>query len=45
MPISNYTAYAEIVLLKDDQASREPRALKAQDVHRRIWVRRQPPKP
>lgn len=31
-PISNYTAYAEIVLLKDDQASREPRALKAEDV-------------
>lgn len=31
-PIQNYTAYAEIVLLKDDQASREPRALKAQDV-------------
>lgn len=30
--ISNYTAYAEIVVLKDDQASREPRALKAQDV-------------
>lgn len=30
--ISNYTAYAEIVLLKDDQAAKEPRALKAQDV-------------
>jgi hypothetical protein len=32
MPVSNYTAYAEIVLLKDDQAKAEPRALKAQDV-------------
>jgi hypothetical protein len=31
-PISNYTAYAEIVLLKDDQAAKEPRALRAQDV-------------
>ncbi|HWA92425.1 MAG TPA: hypothetical protein VG889_20475 [Rhizomicrobium sp.] len=29
---SSYTAYAEIVLLKDDQASREPRALNANDV-------------
>ncbi len=32
LPIQNYTAYAEIILLKDDQASREPRSLKAQDV-------------
>jgi hypothetical protein len=31
-PISNYTAYAEIVLLKEEQAIKEPRALKAQDV-------------
>jgi len=31
-PITNFTAYAEIVLLKDDQAAKEPRALKAQDV-------------
>jgi hypothetical protein len=31
-PISNYTAYAEIVLLKDEQAVKEPRALRAQDV-------------
>jgi len=32
IPISNYTAYAEIVLLKDEQAIKEPRALRAQDV-------------
>ena len=32
LPIQNYTAYAEIILLKDDQVAREPRALKAQDV-------------
>lgn len=31
-PISNYAAYAEIVLLKDDQVAKEPRALRAQDV-------------
>lgn len=31
-PITSYTAYAEIVLLKEDQAKSEPRALKAQDV-------------
>lgn len=29
---SSYSAYAEIVLLKDDQAGHEPRALKADDV-------------
>ncbi len=32
VPITNYVAYAEIVLLKDDQAKNEARALKAQDV-------------
>jgi hypothetical protein len=31
-PITSYEAYAEIVLLKDDQAKNEPRALDAQDV-------------
>jgi hypothetical protein len=31
-PVTDYTAYAEIILLKDEQAAREPRALKAQDV-------------
>jgi len=30
--VTHYNAYAEIVLLKDDQAKSEPRALKAQDV-------------
>jgi len=31
-PITTYEAYAEIVLLTDDQAKNEPRAIKAQDV-------------
>jgi len=31
-PVTSYIAYAEIVLLKDDQVKNEPRALKAQDV-------------
>lgn len=31
-PVTSYEAFAEIVLLKDDQAKNEPRALEAQDV-------------
>jgi hypothetical protein len=31
-PITSYTAYAEIILLKPDQAAKEPRSLGAQDV-------------
>lgn len=31
-PVTDYSAYAEIVLLTDDQARNEPRALKALDV-------------
>jgi hypothetical protein len=31
-PITSYEAYAEIVLLTDDQAKKEPRAMNAQDV-------------
>jgi hypothetical protein len=32
VPITNYTAYAEIILLTDSQASGNPRALNAKDV-------------
>jgi hypothetical protein len=31
-PVTSYEAFAEIVLLKDDQAKNEPRALEATDV-------------
>jgi hypothetical protein len=31
-PITRYEAYAEIVLLTDEQAKNEPRAIRAQDV-------------
>jgi hypothetical protein len=31
-PVTSYEAYAEIVLLSDDQAKSEPRAVRAQDV-------------
>jgi opacity protein-like surface antigen len=32
IPVTRYQAYAEIVLLSDDQAKSEPRAIKAQEV-------------
>jgi hypothetical protein len=42
---TNYEAYAEIVLLRPDQASREPRAISAADVISHIGPEAAPPKP
>jgi hypothetical protein len=43
-PVTRYEAYAEIVLLSEDQAKAEPRALKAQEVIDRIGPLAQPSK-
>ncbi len=42
---TRYTAYAEIVLLKDDDAKREPRALNAADVLAHLGPLPPPPGP
>ncbi len=42
-PITKYEAYAEIVLLTDDQAKSEPRAIRAQDVLDHIGPSAYPP--
>ncbi len=42
-PITSYEAYAEIVLLTDDQAKAEPRAMGAQDVLDHIGPTARPP--
>jgi hypothetical protein len=46
-PVTRYQAYAEIVLLTEDQAKREPRAIDAQDVLNHIGpeAHQPPPKP
>jgi len=44
-PITRYEAYAEIILLNDDQAKTEPRALNAQDVIDHIGPMARPPEP
>jgi hypothetical protein len=44
-PITTYDAYAEIVLLTDEQAKNEPRAIKAQDVLDHIGPSAYPPAP
>jgi len=42
-PITRYEAYAEIILLTDDQASNQPRALNAQDVLEHMRPMAKPP--
>ena len=44
-PTTRYEAYAEIVLLTDDQAKSEPRAIDAQDVLDHIGPMARPPEP
>lgn len=44
-PVTRYEAFAEIVLLKDDQAKTEPRAMDAQDVLDHIGPMARPPEP
>ena len=44
-PITAYEAYAEIVLLFDDQSKRESRAINAQDVLDHIGPMARPPEP
>jgi hypothetical protein len=44
-PITSYEAYAEIVLLNDDQAKNEPRAMRADDVLSHLGPPSAPPKP
>ncbi len=44
-PVTAYDAYAEIVLLTDEQARNEPRAIKAQDVLDHIGPTAYPPGP
>jgi hypothetical protein len=44
-PITRYEAFAEIVLLTDDQAKSEPRAINAQDVLDHIGPMARPPEP
>jgi hypothetical protein len=44
-PITRYQAYAEIVLLTDAQAAREPRAINAQSIIQRLGPTAAPPPP
>ncbi len=41
-PVTRYEAYAEIILLTDDQAKSDPRALDAQDVLNHIGPKAEP---
>jgi hypothetical protein len=44
-PVTRFQAYAEIVLLTEAQASKEPRAINAQSIIQRLGPAAQPPPP